>query len=457
MKTTRLLFPLLLALAIVSGARAETRSVIAASLSSGTLSNPTEASQTRLVGKLTVPGATLLRVPLSHVALGRASQVRFVSLADGQSQTLDAAQLEMWARTSALFNGDTVRVEVILAPGDEGVAVQVREVFTYSHRTDPARPNDDCCGGGIATRTLCGPDNRAASTDNRVGRLTGGCTGWLTSNGAVLTAGHCGIGGGSIFEVNIPASLPNGGIVASAVQDQFPVIAGSNTVVNGGTGNDWQVFRIGQNNLLESAHVRHGFFRMTPGVPGAGTVMRITGCGIDNTPAGSQPGVCGNFDSAGNCTHFGLNAQNQTLQTSTGGFAGLAGSALTYSVDTEPANSGSPIIWESTGFTIGIHTAGGCTASGGANNGTSFGLATLGNAIALIPGPNTRYLDRVRAPDNVEDGTIFQPHDTLVEAVNVVPVGGQISAVKGSYPVTNLTITKAMTISAPVGDATFGN
>lgn len=455
MKTSRLLFSLLLAVAL-TGAQAETRRIIPASLSSGTMSNPTDEAQTRLIGKLTVPGATRVRVPLAQAALGLASRVRFTSVADGQSQTLDAAQLEMWARTSALFNGDTVRVEVIVAPGDSGVAVQVEQMFTYSHEADPASANNNCCGGGVE-RTLCGPDNRVASNDNRVGRLTGGCTGWLISNGGVLTAGHCPLGGGSIFEVNIPASLPNGANVASAVQDQFPIIAGSMTVVNGGVGNDWQVFRIGQNNLLQTAHVLHGFFRMTPAVPAAGSFARVTGCGIDNTPVGSQPGVCGNFDSAGMCTHFGLNAQNQTLQTSTGGFSGLAGSRLLYSVDTEPANSGSPVIWEATGFTIGIHTAGGCTASGGSNSGTSFGLAPLGNAIALVPGPNTRYLDRVRAPDNVEDGTIFQPHDTLVEAVNVVPVGGQISAVKGSYPVTNLTITKAMTISAPVGDATFGN
>ena len=454
MKIPTLLFPLFLAVALTGAALAETRYVIPASLSSGVLSNSTEEPRTRIVGILTVPGATRLRVPLAQAALGWAGKVRFVSLADGQSQTLDAAQLEMWSQTSALFNGEAVRLEVILAPGARDVSVRVEQVFSFSNLANPDK-GIDCCGG-VIPRTLCGPDDRVASTDNRVGRL-GPCTGWLTSNGAVLTAGHCPVAGGNILEVNIPASLPNGANVSSAVQDQFPVIAGSITLANGGVGNDWQVFRIGPNNLGQSAHVLHGFFRMTPGAPFPGTLMRVTGCGIDNTPVGSQPGVCGNSDNSGNCTHFGLNAQNQTLQTSTGGFFILSGTTLLYSVDTEPANSGSPIISEGTGFTIGIHTAGGCAASVGSNTGTSFGLAALRDAIALVPGPNTRYLDRVRAPDGVEDGTIFQPHDTLAEVVNAVPVGGQISAVIGNYPVTNMLITKAMTITAPVGNVTFGN
>lgn len=336
------------------------------------------------------------------------------------------------------------------------MTVRVTEVFSYTHEANPRADVIDCCGGQ-PSRTLCGPDNRVASTDNRAGRLTGGCTGWLISNGGVLTAGHCPIGAGSIFEVNIPASMPNGANVASAVQDQFPIVGSSIVFTDGGAGNDWQVFTLGPNNLNQSAHVLHGFFRMINAAPGGGTVVRVTGCGLDNTPVGTEPSVCGNFDKMGNCTHFGLNAQNQTLQTATGGFVSIGGAKLNYSVDTEPANSGSPIIWEANGFTIGIHTHGGCTATGGSNAGTSFGLAALENAIAAVPGPNTRYLDTLKNPSGAEDGTIYRPHDTLGEAIAAVPVGGRISIVRGNYIVAGTTITKAMTLTAPVGEVTLGN
>jgi V8-like Glu-specific endopeptidase len=439
--------------ALSGSVRAATQVAHKAALWSGALSNPTGETQERVIGVLRIPGASVLRIPLSGAVLGKASKVRFVSLRDGQSQTLDAAQLAMWGNASALFNGDAVRVEVILAPGDRDVAVRVREVFSYKAGLEPQKGTDD-----LAPETLCGSaDERVGSNDNRVGRLNGNCTGWLVSNGAVLTAGHCGIAGGNIFEVNIPASQPNGTTTASAVQDQFPVVGGSITLSSNGIGDDWQVFTLGPNNLNQLPHELHGFFRMITAVPAAGATTRVTGCGVDNTPAGTNPSACANFNAAGVCTHPAPNAQNQTLQTATGAFAALNGTTLTYSVDTEPANSGSPIIWDANGFTIGIHTAGGCTSTGGSNNGTSFSLATLENAIAAIPGPDTRYLDTLRTPDVVEDGSIFRPHDTLAEAVAAVPVGGRISVVRGNYAAAGTTITKAMTLSAPVGAVVFGN
>jgi hypothetical protein len=45
---------------------------------------------------------------------------------------------------------------------------------------------------------------------------------------------------------------------------------------------------------------------------------------------------------------------------------------MRYRTDTMGGNSGSPIIDEATGYSVGVHTHGGCTSSGGNNNGTSF-------------------------------------------------------------------------------------
>lgn len=434
-------------------ARPEKQWVQRVAFSSGSLSNLSDQPQEKIVGVLSAPAASRVRVALTQAALGTASAVRFVSLKDGQTQTLNAAQLEMWSARSALFNGDSVRLEVILAPGDRDVSVQVEEVLAFSMQIDDVN-GADSSASPLAPETLCGGDDRGASNDNRVGRLSGNCTGWLVANGAVLTAGHCFTVAGDILEVNIPASGPDGATVASAVQDQFPVLAGSITrgLDDSVLGNDWGVFRLGPNSLGQFAHQLHGFFRMTRELPAPGGGTRVTGCGVDNSPQGSQPSVC----SGDRC---GLNAQNQTLQTATGTFTAETGSgsaiSLSYAVDTEPANSGSPIIWEGTGFTIGIHTNGGCVENGGANTGTSFELDALENAIAAVPGPNCRYLDPIKAPGGAEDGTVFRPHDTLVEAVNAVPAGGRLSIVAGAYSPGGVPFTKAMTIGAPVGTVTF--
>ncbi len=431
------------------GSMRATQAMHPIALATEPLANATGETRMHVVGVVAIPGATVLRVPLAEANLGAASKVRFVSLRDGQSQTLDAAHLALWAQTSALFNGDAVRVELLIAPGDSAVSLRVREAFSYTLAVETQQP--------VGIETLCGADDRVASRDNRVGRLNGNCTGWLVSNGGVLTAGHCAIVGGSIFEVNVPASQPNGVTVAAAVEDQFPVIGTSIVLSNGGAGNDWQVFTLGPNNLDQLAHETHGFFRMITAVPPAAASTRVTGFGVDNTPAGSDPTTCGNLNAAGSCTHPAPNAQNQTLQTAIGPFTALSGSTLTYAVDTEPANSGSPIIWEANGFAIGIHAQAGCTATGGSNNGTSFGLAALENAIAAVPGPETLYLDTLPSPGVVEDGTIFRPHDTLAEAVATVPVSGRISIVRGNYAAAGTTISKAMILSAPVGVVNLGN
>jgi V8-like Glu-specific endopeptidase len=451
------LYPLLSLLLLTATASATTWTSAPAGISSGLLENNTAQPVTHALGVITGEEALQLRVNFAASQLGRASSVRLTSLADAQSQTLTAATMQSWGNTSAIFNGEQVRIDLIIAPGETGIMVIVEEILM-----DLGAPGGDTCCPLRRTKTLCGPDSRVASTDNRIGRINGGCTGWLAANGAVLTAGHCNIAAGSIIEFNVPASTAAGARIAAAVQDQFPVIAGSITTVNNGVGDDWTVCRIGPNSLGQSAHLLHGFFRMTRELPGTGQTMRITGCGIDNTPMGTQPTVCGNSDDAGNCTHFGLNAQSQTLQTSAGTFSGetISGAkiSLQYAIDTEPANSGSPVIWENTGFTVGIHTAGGCSSGGGANKGTSFELDTLENAIAAIPGANARYLDAVKAPGGAEDGTVFQPHDTLAEAVAATPSGGILTIVSGTYfgASNRGFFNKPMRLTAPVGTAILG-
>jgi hypothetical protein len=194
----------------------------------------------------------------------------------------------------------------------------------------------------------------------------------------------------------------------------------------------------GDYNSGTRAHLRFGFFRMTRETPAAATTIRITGFGVDNTPAGPVANCCAT-DSGGNSTHLNCNAQSRTLQTATGPYVNETGSGVVvahnYQTDSEPANSGSPIIWNANGFTIGIHTRGGCTSGGGgSNSGTSFENNNLEARLQGFLGTNTKYVDVVQPPNAlVENGTIFQPFNTVTEAVSSVVSGGRIAIVAGNY------------------------
>jgi hypothetical protein len=63
----------------------------------------------------------------------------------------------------------------------------------------------------------------------------------------------------------------------------------------------------------------------------------------------------------------------------------------------------------------------------------------------------------------VQNGTIFQPYNTVTEAVNTVVNGGRIAIVEGSYTAANGNTMimgangNAFTVLAPVGTVTIGN
>jgi V8-like Glu-specific endopeptidase len=401
-----------------------------------------------------------LRVHFRELNLGARSYVQLTSLKDSLTQRLEVANMANWFQTSAAFNGDRVLLELFVAPGESGIRAVVDHLVLPCNCPPPSPEVVP-----IRIENLCGPDDRAASGDLRIGRTSRGCTAWLISNGAVLSAGHC-VPNGAMFMINVPPSNADGVTANSHPDDQYPIVPDSEVMVwdqnsssTAGDDIDDVIFRLNPDNRGRRAHDRLGLFRVTTAVPPNGTVIRITGYGTDSTP----PGPMG-----------GANAQNQTLQTSTGGFVGQfelgvngTGRILrhAYAVDTESGNSGSPIMWDAKGFTIVIHTAGGCASDGsGSNGGTSFNQPNLRAAVENFPGANTRYPDTVIYPGSPADiGSIFAPDHNLRAAYNRTPSGGIISIVQGAYPRTVIGNTgifgddgKSVRIEAPVGPFTIG-
>lgn len=408
-----------------------------------------------------------MRVGFGDYYLGENSFVIIKSLYDEDWQRLDATYMPLWFSTSAIFNGNEVEVTLYVAEGDHGVYVDVAELLVANPEDFAQGMPEPPTGDGVAS--LCnGTDNKVASSDSRVGRLFfGGCTGWLISNGAGLTAGHCTPLAGAVLEFNVPPSSSNGTPFAGPANDQYPV--STYLFEDDGEGEDYDIFNLSANsNTGLRAHIAQGFFHMTGLTPEEGTTVRVTGYGLDGTPPGTGgPGApCCDWDGDDNC-NFTCNSASLTNQTSTGPCDDcLTGTAIDHEVDTTPANSGSPIIWNSNGLAIGIHTHGGCDDffSDFDNAGTHLGYNPLENGMQGYQGANTQWVDTALNHSAIfQFGAILFPWDGTANAMATAVNNGQVAIVEGSYPASSgNTFTvgtgdKAVKIIAPVGAVTIGN
>jgi V8-like Glu-specific endopeptidase len=339
-------------------------------------------------------GAAWLQLRFGSWELGPESFLVMTSRGDGALQILDARSLERWGGRSAFLNGEAVDVELWIGGRGSRGRFEIVELMVGDH--GPPRYE-----GGVGEETICGTtDDRVPSNDPGVGRIVPiGCTGWAVSNGGFLSAGHCMGSGFTTIEFNVPASASNGTIRHPPPADQYPI--GTVTGVNGGIGNDWTVFDVPPHPTtgLTPVQAYGGFLRMSRDT--APSTVRVTGYGVDTGTA------------------------NQTQQTHTGPYIGetVSGPSVVYHdyrVDTMGGNSGSPIIAsDASRLTIGIHTHGGCTSTGGANHGTSFENDSLENAIHTFRGSAVTYVDGGH-PVAFEDGTVLRPYDTVLEGLQAV-------------------------------------
>jgi hypothetical protein len=319
----------------------------------------------------------------------------------------------------------------------------------------------------------CEEDDRVASTDARVGRLSivnGGvtspfCTAWLIPNGAVLTAGHCmdcdskdadgvcqrngqldWLGQTVVLEFNVPASNGGGVPQPAPANDIYPVLL--NTArwsFPGGDariGRDWGIFAIGPNaNTGLSAHATRGFIRLTNRNPPGDATIRVTGYGTDG------------------------GAANQTLQTATGDYDGeddndgaLYHEYTTYS---SAGTSGGPALWEGNDFAIGINSQGGCQqflGFGPSNKATSLDNGDLAVAIHDFWGPNVVYVDTTPHVGDA-NGFIYNPYNNIGQAVTVAGAGARISIAAGHYPgavVLSRPPAQPVILTAPAGPVVIG-
>jgi hypothetical protein len=363
----------------------------------------TNASDQREVIYSTVvrePGVAWLRLKFDEATLGAAPAggestiLRVTSLLDKAVQTMTAEHLRQWRDSTAYFNGDGVRVELLADPGAAVSRLVMTGALAGVHPSPP--------------ESICGPvDDRMLSDDPRTGRLIPiGCTAWLIDdpNHCFLTAGHC-TGAADVVEFNVPLSTSGGSLQHPGPEDQYAVDPVSMQTNGGqGVGNDWGYFGCFPNTQTDlTAYEAQGdFFVLEFPPPVSGQTIRITGYGTTSSPVPPQ--------------------WNQAQKTHTGPFVTSSGTTVQYQTDTTGGNSGSPVINDDTGEAIGIHTHGGCDSGGGQNSGTGVNIAALQTALAnprgvCIP---TAQLD-FAYPDGLP--TLFAPSGQTIR-VDVVGVDG---------------------------------
>ena len=309
------------------------------------LGDGAKAAELAFQDVISMPGSPWIQLKFDRTRLGNKSYLEITSLLDGATQRLDAKGLRQWHHQSAYFNGDAVEVRLFVGPQDYAVSVGVSEVVVGEWAT----PDN---------KSICGVDDRIASNEGRVARIDPiGCTGWIASNGKLLTAGHClGGSGNTTLSFNPPASLSNGTVQFPGPEDQYSIDQSSFQFTNGGVSNDWGIFSVFNNSQTGLQPIQaEGSFNVRQDLGPSN--IRITGFGVDS------------------------GSTNQTNQTHVGPNTGSSGTTMRYATDTTGGNSGSPVVDEATGESVGIHTHGGCAS--GNNSGTSFFNANLWAALDI--------------------------------------------------------------------------
>ncbi len=359
----------------VQGASAQTAPILSAeigiAIDSGPVANNGAPGGAVLVWSdlVEVTGAPWLRLAFDEATLagnpaaGNGAYLLLTSMHDGAQQPLDARSIREWNNTSAYFNGDAVLVELYAYPG------------TGPSRVTMSTVTAGVVGMGPQPETICGPtDDRVLSNTPANARLMPiGCTAWLIDLGncanRFLTAGHCISPGttNAVVQFNVPLSTAGGTPVNPPPQDQYPAITASiQSSGSGGVGLDAAQVFTAANSVTNQAprFVQNAAYTVASAAPptASGQTIRITGYGVTGAPVSPT--------------------WSQVQKTHTGPFTSRSATSLQYAVDTTGGNSGSPVVLESTGLAIGIHTHAGCTSTGGANNGTAIEYPTLQGYLA---------------------------------------------------------------------------
>ena len=287
-------------------------------LNTGNLDNDIKEQHVLFDDIVAVSNAAWIRLHFGATKLDRDSFIRVTSLRDGEVQELDASTLSLWKSSSAYFNGNAVRVELIAG----GLTNNTMSIETATWELMDSDRGDGC--------GICSADDRTPSSDNRFARLMPvGCSATMyNTDSCFVTAGHC-LYSADVLEFNVPDSNSNCSVNHPPVVDQFPVIAQAGD--NGGVGSDYGGMKAGTNSSGETPYERYGIMApIASSIPSSG-YLTVNGYGVDSQ-----------------CV------RSQTQQFCDGPMLSLTGDTVIYNLDVTYGNSGSSILYN--GEIIGVVT-----------------------------------------------------------------------------------------------------
>ncbi len=341
---------------------------------------------------VTVEDSDWIRLYFSEVVLARSTELtresylRITSLEDGYEQYLDAQSLAQWSNSTAYFNGNAVRVEIMASPN---ASSQVNSV-----RITGAQVSDR-----VTRRSICfSTDDRVLSDSPQDARLMPiGCSVWLFGDhgSCFLSAGHCSPSSGQVVQFNVPLSSSSGATRNPPPQDQYAIDNASVQITSSVfIGNDWSFFGTfdNSNTGMSPGQAQGASYQLATALPPVdGRPIRITGYGTTSSPVPAS--------------------WNQVQKTHVGPLVSISGNTVRYQTDTTGGNSGSAIVDDTNSTAFGIHTNAGCGPGGGSNQGTSLFNAGLQAALGDPHG--------ICLPRDIQASLLFEP-------THIQPEGGDV-------------------------------
>lgn len=437
--------------------------------------------------------AQWLRLYFDNYELGDNSYLMIRAEQDESWQKLDSESLSHGQGSSAYFNGGSVNVELYIHPDEKRQIYFELTELKIGKSTNENMNNensgleslfsdniDECTVG--ENDSTC--DNRTFSDRKAVGRIDGACTGFISSHGAIITAAHCVKDGDpwvttdghfrEMIHFNVPNSNypPDFDFDNPDHGDQFPHANHQyyldSTKVEFFKGfltlqKDWAVHSAHPNSNTGKTPIQaqQSFYRLVKDDQvnlNPSTELNTVGYGVDDTPSGPN-----RFYGSVHC----LNDRHKSQQIAQGNYSHESGDyGLRHDIVTAAGESGGPLEHNDyQNLALGVQSTGYSSPSDTlyvlCESGTHrFTKPDFSGAIDDYRDEQAVYLDAYYyfqyRDDGADQGSYFNPHSNLNNALSNVSQGGLVSIVEGSYASSGITIDQAVTIEATGGKVVIG-